>query len=565
MEGSKTLQSTVLFHDEQSSVRHDSTHSTIDGIPEKSTGLPRPVTAGLPSFRNPLTFKFFKRKASQFTFSKRYDGHLGYILPEAKVFRAPKRPNSDGEKVVGNDPEEDDNEFTYLNRLRQSSQKSHDVAVYLSPTRYEPRRLMVQCTEEIWRDENHFGDWRRTKMKGSVPLALKIAEFALRPSDKRVKEDPNDPLNLEGRKAKRSFYGVVDTFFRIMLVGIPLQALLALPGMTLPWDVTDVIDQYIDYPGYHWQWPKYAINPLDMKPSMRDDDLEKEKTEFKYLSKPRLIRPRNLVVFKRDADGQGHWKLEESTISVRYILLSYTRVHFNTDKGNPEYLAVREVLEKRAEEITLNYFRYDNSAIGYWLDYKCGPDTIDDTRGFELLNADVNRISDVIRSADKVIVLVPDATDEHKKVWGARMWTLPEGLLSRGNVEFTWPSGDGFDSVDLTKVEMTGRVWTDPDDSPDDGQPTRLLAEHYQLGSNLSRLEFFTLVLAALEQRKRKIVNADLIDLTRSDRRLESELAYAIMGFVPYRIEQDNNDTLFQALAKISLANDNDNLIERMM
>ena len=44
-----------------------------------------------------------------------------------------------------------------------------------------------------------------------------------------------------------------------------------------------------------------------------------------------------------------------------------------------------------------------------------------------------------------------------------------------------------------------------------------------------------------------------------------ADMAYALMGLLHYRVEPDPSDDIFQVVARISLANDNDRLIERMV
>lgn len=95
-------------------------------------------------------------------------------------------------------------------------------------------------------------------------------------------------------------------------------------------------------------------------------------------------------------------------------------------------------------------------------------------------------------------------------------------------------------------MELAANVWTD-------GEPARLLAEHYTGLLTLSRLELISLGLEALAYR----------------RDMESEwtpgdVAYALMSLLHYRPRMNPSDNLFQALARLSLANDSDRIIERL-
>src|SRR5438045_9066320 len=78
------------------------------------------------------------------------------------------------------------------------------------------------------------GDWRRTKVHGSVPTVLKIAQWALSPSN------PN-------KDGKVSVFGVIDCGLRIFLVGLPLQIMLTFPT-TASSDDGDIANQYTEFP-----------------------------------------------------------------------------------------------------------------------------------------------------------------------------------------------------------------------------------------------------------------------------------------------------------------------------
>ncbi|KAI9055393.1 hypothetical protein LZ554_000349 [Drepanopeziza brunnea f. sp. 'monogermtubi'] len=179
--------------------------------------------------------------------------------------------------------------YLFRNHLGQVAHKYDDVATYLSPTNYIPRRLVVQASRYVFQNQMASGDWRRTRITGSVPTVLKVAEWALGPSN-------------PDKDGKRSVVGRINTFFRIMFVAFPLQILLVLPT-TAKWESDEIQDFYKDFPGYHWKWPKHAINPLDMRPTKTSTVLAKKDVS----SRKRLLRPRQLVVFR-----DGEWVLDEN-------------------------------------------------------------------------------------------------------------------------------------------------------------------------------------------------------------------------------------------------------------
>ena len=157
---------------------------------------------------------------------------------------------------------------------------------------------------------------------------------------------------------------------------------------------------------------------------------------------------------------------------------------------------------------------------------------------------------DVIRGSTFVALLLPDDDKSRKEEWGQRMWTLPEGLLAPGDIRVcTWHGKDEYKVQTMGKVEMTSEYWKDKSDEA----PVRILAEHYAGTITLSRLELLSTAIEALSQQ----VTSQ--DFTRAD------MAYAFMGLLHYRIEPDKTDDIFQVVARLSLANDNDRLIERMI
>lgn len=414
--------------------------------------------------------------------------------------------------------------YIYRNQLGQIYHKYDDVATYLSPTNFVPKRLLVQATSDVFDNRLKTGDWRRTEIKGSVPVVLKVAEWALKPSN----PDENGKVPV---------LGWLWTFLRIFLVAFPLQILLVLP-ITASWNDGDIKDNYTDFPGYHWKWPKYAINPLDMRPS----ETALGKPAKNVSARKRLLRPRQLVVLK-----DGEWVVDPNPAKdISYLFISYANLHFDTDNSPTG----RQEVEDMAVFATLKAGK-----TAYWLDFRCrAPRDKPD-----LLDADVYRMCDVIRGSYQVVVMLKSEQREQKMGWGSRMWTLPEALLAPGDgVYFCYPIDDSFKNFkieSMRKVEMTGSVWEDPDVDGEDGGPTRLLAEHFTGLLTLSRLEILSNSIAALGNRFTNKYKSNT----------QSDVAYALMGLLNYRIEKEESDSLFQSIARLSLANDSDRLIERMI
>ena len=401
-----------------------------------------------------------------------------------------------------------DGKRLYTNPFGTKIWKYEDVDTYLSSSNYAPRRLMVQATDSVLQQDTGV-TWRRSKARGNIPVALRMANWAVGPEIRWF-----------------------NAAWRLPIVAIPLQLLLAFPGANAPWEM-DFEDKYLDYVGYHWNWPKHAINPLDMRVVPKKDH-----KPYILSTKKRLLRPRQLIVLR-----DGKWSVDSNpSPQLQYLFISWTWSAFCTkDKqGNDDGSGLEKVC-LMAEYMTLQ------AGLGaYWLDKKCNaPKTERD-----LLTADVNRMCDVIRGSKFVALLLPDDADSRKEEWGERMWTLPEGLLAPGDIHVcTWYGKDDYRVNTMGKVEMTSQYWKDESDEA----PARILAEHYAGTITLSRLELLSTAITALSHR----VSSQ--DFTGAD------MAYACMGLLHYRIEPDDTDDVFQVVARLSLTNDSDRLIERMV
>lgn len=129
----------------------------------------------------------------------------------------------------------DDGKYEYRNEFHQVRSKFRDTAVYLSPTRALPRRLVVQATGRVLARVGagaDTGDWIRTNVKGSVPTVLRVSEWALRPLD-------------SGR-----WWDKIHAALRMVVVSVPLQLMLALPFSD--WDSdSEMAYTYTEFQGFH--------------------------------------------------------------------------------------------------------------------------------------------------------------------------------------------------------------------------------------------------------------------------------------------------------------------------
>ncbi|GAP91995.1 putative 3-hydroxyisobutyrate dehydrogenase protein [Rosellinia necatrix] len=459
--------------------------------------------------------------------AKQFDGQRG-MNPEFNYFYRPTKP-TDAEQGLPTHDKLDhyggsvtlnaDGSYMFRDAFGQEHMKYSDVAVYLSPTTFRPRRLVVQSADYVLQNRlSAGGDWRRTAMNADVATALRLAEWALRPCP------------------RSRIWSLIICPAKLVSASLAIQVLLALP-LTSSWNDDPIAEKYTDFPGYHWQWPKHTINPLDKSPN---SIIKAADSETRPSNRTRIIRPRKLYVLQPD----GNWKVVDNPPNnLQYVFISYAAGSFRVgdDKGH-------DLVRAMAREATLRA-----NCTACWMDTDC----IDQNNGYQK-DADIYRMCDVIRGSKKVVVILPDDRAETRKFWGSRMWTLPEALLGPGlMIDFLSRDGDRYRERTLSLVEMTGEIWDDREYSEVSGTPTRLLAEHFAGELTLSRIELFVTAVEACYYRSKRSMHYTMFT--------PNDVTLAVMGLLHHRLDRDDDDTAFQSLARLSLANDSDRITERMV
>ena len=455
-------------------------------------------------------------------------------------YQKPHRSDSDHGFRTHQDPQpvtlDKSTEYFHRDYFGRVTFRPQDVIRYISPTDGTPTRLIVQATPSAIANTSA-GDWRRTNLTGQVPFVFKVSEWALSPSDK----------DSDGR---RHFVGILDSICRIVAAAPVLLFMLSLP-IDEAWTNADFQDNYKEFPNYFWDYPKFARNEMDMSPfssskgfqALRDEDAK----DLSY--KARLVRPRQLMVLAADK-----WVLEANPHQyMPYIFISWTGKQFKPWTSEQDRARIEEIAQAQALQAGVR---------SYWFDVRCmAPENEK-----QLRNADVYRMCDVIRGARMVCVVLSDLTSDSKREWGSRMWTLPEAMLSQSkNIKFCSPRREETSSEPsrndetlaklphnvetLSKLDMTDEIWSQ-NEAQD--QSTRILAEHFSGVLTLGRLELFTVALEALTNKK-------FSEFRKADP------AYALMGFLNHRVQLEGDEQLFEALARLSLENDSDHLVERMV
>lgn len=258
----------------------------------------------------------------------------------------------------------------------------------------------------------------------------------------------------------------------------------------------------------------------------------------------RLLRPRALCLLKRPEDktenhGVTVEQVDETMPSVSWLFIAYTAEQFN-HSSNEDMEALHEIAETATRAAGLS---------AYWIGCSCMP-------GSEDIQDDVYRICDVIRGSARLCIVIGAPTKpakEHNpttidllREWGKRLWTFPEVLLSPAHASITvYRRGDLHQPISLTKAQLAVDVWNDAGVS-------RQLIDHYEGNLILSRLELVTIALKCLNSRE-------------TYEFLPGDHSYALMGLLLRHPRVDISDTSFQAFARLSLVNDGDQLLERLI
>ncbi|RHZ45938.1 uncharacterized protein CDV56_104441 [Aspergillus thermomutatus] len=294
--------------------------------------------------------------------------------------------------------------------------------------------------------------------------------------------------------------------------------------------------RYEQFKYHYWGYSKAPANLHEIQPS-RASILSAHRQNANGISK-RPLRPRQLCLL-RDEGGivivnVSEWEAVHG--SIEYLFICYTTEQFSHELNED-----MDELHRIAEAATRTA-----GVAAYWLACSCMPE---DEEQFE----DVYRISDVVRGAHALVVIIgpppgfsPDASEMLRHL-GSRMWTFPEVLLSSSRHPISiYTRGCAPDSFrTLSKRNFAIEAWGD-------APVSRQLIDHYEASIILSPLELVSVALQCFPNR----------DTTAY---YPGDLSYALMGLLRRRPNVNQNDSAFEAFCRLSLANDSDQLIERLI
>ncbi|KAG2130259.1 hypothetical protein DEU56DRAFT_890245 [Suillus clintonianus] len=268
----------------------------------------------------------------------------------------------------------------------------------------------------------------------------------------------------------------------------------------------------------------------------------------------RTLYPRRLVIRNRN-----EWVLcadRDIIIRTKFIAISYRQSDICTPGSSTE----REDKAQFTDEVRAAVLGQKFDA--YWLDSEC----LGKTRSE--MNIDLYCMADVYRRAEVTLIMLGKAAtsgeDECWKSWGQRVWTFPEALLSS---RLCYKFRDREEVNPLSLFQLANLAYAHSDDE-------QAIVNAYGGKDPLERLERLTLLKQAIWRRGTSAHPIDSPPPPKSDMigggpvssgAYGAERVYALMGLFEHRILPSHEEDDLKALARLSMANDNDRIIERML
>lgn len=297
-----------------------------------------------------------------------------------------------------------------------------------------------------------------------------------------------------------------------------------------------------------WEYPYDARNNFENRPQGANDRSLQLRTNTSSPGQPligkieRISEPDYLCL----EEGMKRIHVSESRAKdgnenkLEYVFVSYTSSQFRSDE-DLRYLHRVGQHAARAAHVQ-----------AYWLGCSCLGATEEEQE------QNVWRICDVVRGAFSLVIVVANqegvtatGREPHDllRQWGNRVWTLPELLLSpeQDDIMVYTPGSN----LELREPDLQinrrnfPRLW-------DDHNVVGQLIDHYEGSVILSPLELMTTALHCLQNRQ-------------TTEYLPGDLSYALMGLLRQRPHVRPSDSAFQAFARLSLANDSNMLLERLI
>ncbi|OXV08124.1 hypothetical protein Egran_04114 [Elaphomyces granulatus] len=389
---------------------------------------------------------------------------------------------------------------------------------YISPWDGHLAKLVVQAAQDVY-DGPRNSTWRRTFVRNVSPIYIHVANY------------PFSSVQMNDTLWTNEDWAMIALKWLPACVGLLFVIWVNPAGADGAFRNHGKFDPF---PYRHWLYPDIARNKFENSESALARVVGPEME--------RILGPRELCFLSKSGENDGFAiprRVEAYEQDTQYVLVGYTAEQFSHD-SEEDMEALAFIADRAAREA---------GVPAYWVASSCMSDPD------ELVN-DVYRISDVMRGAHSLVIAIgPSRTrtmdnvnsqEEMLRIWGERMWTLPEALLcSNEQIKVYTRGRDNVPAWSISKKHFAATVWDDP-------LVSRQLVDHFLNNLSLSRLELVTIALDCLTRRK-------------THRKFPGDVSYALMGLVRRRPVVEPRDSEFIAFARLSLVNDNDCLLERLV
>ena len=299
----------------------------------------------------------------------------------------------------------------------------------------------------------------------------------------------------------------------------------------------------------------HARNAKEQRPRsiQSGENSESDPRDDRALTNPiaeRPIGPDSLCFVESDGKPRlvRDWKKDHPGETPAYVFISYTSEQFQKPGNSGEATETAEECQLLLHDVGMRTARLAN-VPAYWV----GCSNLG--RGPQLAQ-NVWQISDIIRGARQLVIVVSDPphsqtqntpTEALIREWGTRVWTLPEILLIPGDQDilvFSRTHGTRRPTRSYRKREFAS--------SMTDWRVSRQLLDHFEGSLVLGQLQLVTIALQCFHGRQK-------------GNYLPGDMSYAMMGLMLRRPNVVRSDSAFQAFARLSLANDNELILERLI
>ncbi|KAL4757895.1 uncharacterized protein BDW70DRAFT_170925 [Aspergillus foveolatus] len=392
---------------------------------------------------------------------------------------------------------------------------------YLSSTDGRLKILVVQATDDVRLGPRN-GTWARTGIRNVTPIQMRIVYWVLK-------------RHIEGKEKGMS----LEVCLKWVPACLAIAVLLCIPADLGGEKRNNGLYEQFKY--HFWGYSYIPSNPLEASTSPDPTITPADGTN---VIADRPLRPRYLCFPAENGSVEivrvTDWEAQHGGNAVlEYIFISYTSTQFD---GPDDWDYLHSVAKAAVRSA---------GVPAYWISCSCMPEP-------EELSEDVYRISDIVRGSHSVVIIVgppinsPSADLDMKAMlqhWGERIWTFPEVLLSPNThaIAIYMRAGDMAYPTYLQKRNFPVVAWTD-------APVSRQLVDHYEGSILLSPLELVTLALQCLSGRAHNTASFFPGDLT-----------YVLMGLLRRRPRVNGNHSAFQEFCRLSLANDSNRLLERLI